>query len=88
MPLAPSFRWSEHTTTATHVTERSLTRAMGSPTTDTGNTSYCTAGTPRLGGRLVAGFFADSVWLSPVFGDTLVNLLDDIESDRSGQNCW
>ena len=54
----------------------------------------------------MTGFFADSVWLSLVFGDALcnvsstsvpgplvrhlrtVNLLDDIEPDRSSQNCW
>lgn len=54
----------------------------------------------------MASFFANSIWLSLIFGDALcnaslkfrsgllvryfrtVNLLDDIESDRSGQNCW
>jgi len=88
MPLAPSFRRGEHTATTAHVTESSLTRAVGSSTTNTGDTSYGTASTPRLGGGLVTGFFADSIWLSLIFCDTLVNLLDDIESDRSSQNCW
>ena len=47
---------------------------MGSSATDTGNTGYSTASTPRLCGSLVTGFFADSVWLSLIFGDTLCNV--------------
>jgi hypothetical protein len=54
-----------------HVTH--LTRAMGSPTSNAGNTGYCTTSTPRLSRGLVTGFFADSVWLSSVFGDAFFN---------------
>ena len=46
-----------------------LAGAVGASTTNTGDTSNSTTSTPRLGTRLMAGFFADCVRLPLVFCD-------------------
>ena len=71
VPLAPGLGRGEHTTTTAHVTEGSLARTVGSTTTDTGNTSDGTTGTPRLSGGLVTSLYVDSVRLPLVLGDAL-----------------
>ncbi|KAI3785320.1 hypothetical protein L1987_44436 [Smallanthus sonchifolius] len=43
-----------------------------------GNTRYCTAGTPGLGGGLVAGLSGDSVGLTGVFGAVGVDEVDNL----------
>lgn len=48
-----------------------LARAGSSTTTNTGNTSYSTTGTPRLGTSLVSSFLGNGVCLPFVFGDAL-----------------
>jgi hypothetical protein len=86
VPLAPSLGRSKHTTGTTHVTERSLTRAMCTSTRNTRNTSNGTTGTPRLSRGLVTSLLAHSVRLTLVLGHASVNLLNDIGSDRAGED--
>jgi hypothetical protein len=71
VPSTPGLRGRKHPTTTTHVTERGLTRAVGAPTADAGNTSNGTTSTPRLGRGLMAGFFTDSISLTLVLSNTL-----------------
>jgi len=71
MPSTPGLRGRKHPTTTAHVAKRSLTRAVGAPTADAGNTSNGTTSTPRLGGGLMAGFFADSISLTLVLSNAL-----------------
>lgn len=54
VPASVHLRRREHATTAAHVAERTLARAVGTTTTDTGNTRHGTASTPRFSRRLMA----------------------------------
>lgn len=49
--------------------QMNLAGAMGTSTTNTGDTSNSTTSTPRFSTRLVTGLFADCVRLTPVFSD-------------------
>ena len=53
MPAAPGLGGGEHAATAAHVAEGSLAGAVGSTTTNTGDTRNGTSGAPRLSGGLV-----------------------------------
>jgi hypothetical protein len=86
VPLAPGLGGSEHATTTAHVTERSLSRAVGTSTTDTGNTGDGATSTPRLGTGLVTSLGGDGIGLSAVLGDGLVDLLDEVKTDGSSQD--
>ncbi|KAF5791198.1 hypothetical protein HanXRQr2_Chr09g0391931 [Helianthus annuus] len=81
MPAAPDPRGSEHTATATHVSEGSLAGTVSSAAGDTGDTGYGTASAPGLGGGLVAGFAGDGVGLAGVFGYVGVDEVDDVWTD-------
>jgi len=56
----------EHAAAAAHVTEGTLTGAVGTTTGDARNTRHGATGTPRLGGGLVTGLGEDSVRLAVV----------------------
>jgi hypothetical protein len=71
VPLPPGLGGSEHSTTSAHVTESGLTGSLSSTTTNTGDTSDGTTGTPRLGRGLVASVLSNGVSLTPVLGDGL-----------------
>lgn len=53
MPASPYLGWGKHTSTTAHVSEGSLTGAVGTATTYTWDTCYGTSSTPRLGTCLV-----------------------------------
>lgn len=86
VPLAPGLGGGEHATTPAHVTEGSLAGTVSSSTTNTGNTGDSATSSPRLSGGLVTSLLAHSVRLALVFGDALVDLLDDIETDGGGED--
>jgi len=86
VPFPPGLGRGEHTTTTAHVTESGLSRAVGSSTTDTGDTSDGTTSSPRLSAGLVAGLGRDGVRLATIFGDGLMDLLDYIKTDGSGED--
>ena len=86
VPLAPGLGRREHATATAHVTKGSLARAVGSSSSNTGNTGNGTTSTPGLGTRLVACILSDGISLAVVLGDALVDLLDDIKPDGGGQN--
>jgi len=86
VPFAPGLGRGKHAASTTHVSECSLSRTVGSSTTNTGDTCDGTTGTPRLCTSLVSGLFTYGISLSLVLCDALVDLLDDIEPDGCGQN--
>lgn len=87
VPFAPGLGRSEHASTTAHVTESSLTGAVSSSTSYTGNTSDGTTSTPRFSASLVSSLLADGISLPLVLGNALVDLRDDIEPDGCSENC-
>ena len=63
VPLSPGFSGGEHAATPTHVTVGSLTGPVGTATSDTRDTSYSSASTPRFSASLVTGFFGYGIGL-------------------------
>lgn len=88
VPSAVGLGGGEHTSSTAHVTESSLSGAVGSSSRNTGNTSDGTTSTPGLSRGLVTCFSGDSVGLSSVLGDISVNVLNDIETDGGAQDSW
>jgi len=86
VPFAPGLGRSEHASSTAHVTEGSLTGAVSSSTTNTGNTCNGATSTPGFGTGLVTSLLAHGICLPLIFRDALVHLLDDIEPDGGGQN--
>jgi len=78
---SPGLQGGEHATLSDGVGEGTLSSSVGTGTTDSGNSGNGSTGTPRDGGMLHTGLGEDSVRLSDVLGDLVVDELDDIESD-------
>jgi len=78
----------EHVTSTAHVTESTLARSVGTTSTDTGNTSDGTSSTPGLGASLMTGITVDTVGLSVVLGDLVVDEGHDVGPDWSLENGW
>ena len=81
VPAAPDLCRGEHAAAAAHVAEGSLTGAVGAAAGDARDTGDGTAGSPGLGGGLVAGAAADGVGLAGVLGDVVVDECDDVWAD-------
>jgi len=81
VPSSPGLQWSEHSTFSTRVGEGTLSSSGGTASTDSGNSGNGTTWTPGHGGVLHTGVNEDSVSLTGVLGDLVVDKLDDIESD-------
>jgi len=86
VPFAIDLQGSEHATSTAHVSESSLTGAVGTTTTDTGNTSDSTSSTPRFSGGLVTGFLGNSLSLTTVLTDLVEDNAHDIRANRSGED--
>jgi hypothetical protein len=48
VPAAPDLRGREHTSSTAHVSERSLTAAVGTSSRHTGDTGHGATGSPRF----------------------------------------
>ncbi|KAK4566431.1 hypothetical protein RGQ29_002612 [Quercus rubra] len=72
---------SEHATSATHVSEGSLTSTVGTTTGDAGDKGHGAPGTPGLGGGLVFGILRHNVGLALVVGDLGMDEVDDVRPD-------
>lgn len=83
VPSSPGLKGSEHSSLSTHVTEGTLTRSVGTASTNSGNSSNGTTSTPGFSRVLHTGILLDSVSLTNVLGDLIVNELNDIKSDGS-----
>lgn len=80
---SPGLQRGEHATLSDGVGEGTLSGSVGTGTTNSGNSGNGTTRTPRDSGVLHTGLSEDSVRLSDVLGDLIVNELDNIESDGS-----
>jgi len=83
VPSSPGLQRSEHSTFSTRVGEGTLSSSGSTRSTDSGNSGDGSTGTPGDSGVLHTGSDGDSVSLSGVLGDLVVNELDDIKSDGS-----
>jgi hypothetical protein len=81
VPSSPGLQGSEHSTLSTRVGEGTLSSSGSTRTTDSGNSGNGSTGTPRDSGVLHTGGDGNSMSLSGVLGDLVVDELDDIESD-------
>jgi len=88
VPSSPSLQGSEHSTFSTRVGEGTLSSSGGTTTTNSGNSCDGTTGTPRDSGVLHTGMVMNSVSLTNVLGDLVMDELDDIESDGSSADSW
>jgi len=69
-------------TATTHVAEGTLAGAVGTTSTNTGDTGDGTTSTPGFGTGLVAGSLTDGVGLSTVLGNLIVDEVDNVGPDR------
>jgi hypothetical protein len=81
VPSSPGLQGSEHSTLSTRVGEGTLSSSGSTRTRDSGNSGNGSTGTPRDSGVLHTGGDGNSMSLSGVLGDLVVDELDDIESD-------
>jgi len=86
LPLSPDLERSEHATLTAHVTEGTLTGSVSTRARDSWDSSDGTTGTPGFGGVLVTSHPVDGVSLSSVLVHVGVAELNDIISDRGGEN--
>jgi hypothetical protein len=87
VPSSPGLGGGEHSTTTAHVSEGTLASTVSTATRYTRNTRDGATSTPRFGRRLVSGVFRDSVGLSLVLGHASVDVVDNVRTDGSSQNC-
>mmetsp|Transcript_7047 Transcript_7047/g.15377 ORF Transcript_7047/g.15377 Transcript_7047/m.15377 type:complete len:172 (+) Transcript_7047:412-927(+) len=83
VPLAPGLGGVEHTSTAAHVSEGTLSGAGRTTAADAGDTGDGTAGTPGAGGHLLTGADGDGVGLTVVLVHVGMNELNDVGTEGS-----
>jgi hypothetical protein len=83
VPSSPGLQGSEHSTLSARVGEGTLSSSGSTTSTNSGNSGNSTTWTPGHGGMLHTGVDEDSVSLTNVLGDLIVNELNDIKSDGS-----
>jgi len=81
VPSSPGLQGSEHSTLSAGVGEGTLSSSAGTRSTDSGNSGNGTTWTPGDSGVLHTGVDVNSVSLSAVLGDLIVDELNDIKSD-------
>jgi len=81
VPAAPDLRGREHTSTTAHVTEGSLTTAVGTSSSNTGNTRHGTTSTPGLGRGLCSGITRHGMRLTSILRQVRVNSVHNINTD-------
>jgi len=79
---------SEHVTSTAHVTKSTLTGAVSTTSSDTGDTSNGTSSTPGLGASLVTGITVNAVGLSVVLGNLVVDEGHNVGPDGSLEDGW
>jgi len=86
VPPSPGLSRSEHPPTAAHVTEGSLSRTVSTTAPDTGDPGHSTTSAPGLGRCLVTSVNIDTVRLSLVLGDFVMNKGDDVGPHRGSEH--
>jgi len=88
VPSSPGLQWSEHSTFSTRVGEGTLSGSGSTTSTDSWYSCDGTTWTPRDSGVLHTSLSEDSVSLTGVLGDLIMDKSDDIESDGSSADSW
>jgi len=83
VPSSPGLEGEGETTLATHVSEGTLAGSVSSGTADSGNASNGATSSPGFGRVLHTGLGVDSVSLTGIFSQIVVDKLDDIVSNGS-----
>jgi len=83
VPSSPGLEGSEHSTLSAGVGEGTLSSSGSTRSTDSWNSGDSTTWSPGFSGVLHTGMDEDSVSLSNVLGDLVMDELDDIKSDGS-----
>ena len=78
VPLAPDLGRGEHASSTAHVSEGSLSSAVGSSSGHTGNTRDGASSTPGLGGGLVTGLHEHTVSLALILVHVRVDDADHV----------
>lgn len=81
VPAAPDLSGRKHTSSTAHVSESSLTAAVGTSSSDTGDTRDGTTGSPRLCRGLRSRVTRDGVRLTVVLRQVAVHGVHDIHTD-------
>merc|ERR1719378_26153 len=81
VPSAPDSGWGKHASTSAHIPESSLTRSVGTSSTNTGNTCNGTTSSPRFSRGLVTSQTAHGIRLSLVLCHIGVDKVDHVVSD-------
>lgn len=81
VPSSPGLEREGETTLTTHVSEGTLASSVSTRAADSGNTSNSATSSPRFGRVLHTSLGINSVGLTGVFGQVVVNKLDDIVSN-------
>jgi len=88
VPSSPGLQWSEHSTFSTRVGEGTLSGSGSTTSTNSWYSCDGTTWTPRDSGVLHTSLSEDSVSLTGVLGDLIMDKSDDIESDGSSADSW
>jgi len=88
VPSSPCLQWSEHSTLSTRVGEGTLSSSGSTTSTDSWYSCDGTTGTPGDGRVLHTGMDEDSVSLTGVLRDLVVDKSYDIESDWGSADSW
>ena len=81
VPSSPGLEGEGEATLTTHVSEGTLTGSVSSGSADSGHTGDGATSSPRFGRVLHTGLGINSVGLTGVFGQVVVDKLNDIVSD-------
>jgi len=88
VPSSPCLQWSEHSTLSTRVGEGTLSSSGSTTSTNSWYSCDGTTGTPGDGRVLHTGMDEDSVSLTGVLRDLVVDKSYDIESDWGSADSW
>jgi len=87
VPSSPGLQGGEHSTFSTRVGEGTLSGSGGTTSTDSWNSCDGTTGSPRLGRVLHTCLGEDSVSLTSVLGDLVMDKLNNVKSDGGSADC-
>lgn len=87
VPSSPGSKGCEHATLSAHVAESTLSAPVRTTSSNSGNTSHGSTGSPRGCTMLHTGVHIHTMSLSSVSCDILVYETNNVRSDRSPENC-
>lgn len=88
MPSSEGLQWESHSTFSTHVSKGSLTISGSTRSLDSWNSGNSSSGSPRLSRVLHTSVSVDSMSLSRVSGDVVMDVLDNVLSKGTSEDVW